>query len=400
MAENHQISSMDDLLAPYIRLTEADRLPHTPRVRVCMEAPPRLSTTLPYDISFYLQREDDDPRDCRIIWNAALYILIPSNLILFRHITNPDGGLELERVDVGPDPTAGNFPIVGLRTPGAVVEEELPKLVMPGGSRLGFAAEMEAVPWPGREEHEARLGFASANDAERVWRWGEAEKRRAPDFVKASERVPGTPILVVTLDCPRELTLRKSRPGSSTFEVRAKVTYDAPASEKPITFRTCDLWHSGSIGLQSRREGYEFYKYHKLDEGSDEQEWQVCEMDDDEGGCGIFDFDGPDIEVHIREESDFISLRPGEFWTTAYQVQIPTYTRLPKDTKVGDRFRYQFLGASGIDWWDWGHLENEHAETVVTLPSWRGRVIQPADNGGRPRLVVPASDPVEFRVVG
>lgn len=178
------------------------------------------------------------------------------------------------------------------------------------------------------------------------------------------------------------------------------MTYDAPASEKPITFRTCDLWQSGSIGLRSRREGYEFYRYHKLDEGSDEQAWQVCEIDDEEEGCGIFDFDGPDIKVHIQEESDFISLRPGEFWTTAYQIQTPTDTRLPKDTKVGDRFRYRFLGATGVDWWDWGHVEDEHAETVVSLPSWRGRVVQPADNGGRPKLVVPASDHVEFRVVG
>jgi hypothetical protein len=78
---------------------------------------------------------------------------------------------------------------MGLRSPDAEVEEELARLVMPGGSRLGFVVETEARPWPGREAHEASKGFASANDAERVWRWGEAEKRRAPDFVKASERV-------------------------------------------------------------------------------------------------------------------------------------------------------------------------------------------------------------------
>lgn len=280
MAEKHQTPLMDDLLAPYIRLTEADRLPHAPRVRLCMEAPPRLSTTLPYDISYYLQREDDDPRHCMIIWSAGLDVVIPSNLVLFRHITDSDGRLELERVDVEPDPTAGKYvsdrdsrgwvwgtgsgwvelppggrtppiasyfnklpehyhkllvageryellypgaegglwvwgserdhwqkrlrlPIVGLRTPDAEVEEELPRLVMPGGSRLGFAAETEAVPWPGREEHEDRLGFASANDAERVWRWGEAEKRRVPDFVKASERV-----YVVSVPVSHRITTR------------------------------------------------------------------------------------------------------------------------------------------------------------------------------------------------
>lgn len=182
------------------------------------------------------------------------------------------------------------------------------------------------------------------------------------------------------------MTLHKSRPGITTFEVHIKATYQALASEKPITFRTCDIWQSGFIGPASQREGYEFYRHHKLDEDSDEQEWQVCEIDDDEEGCmcGVFDFDGPDIKVHIREESDFVSLRPGEFCTTTYQVQTPTVTRLPKDVRVGDRFRYQFLGVTRVDWWDWGHLENEHADTVVSLPSWRGRVVEPADNGGRP----------------
>ncbi|KAK3290263.1 uncharacterized protein B0H64DRAFT_427817 [Chaetomium fimeti] len=378
-----QTTPTDNLLAPYVRVTEADRLPYTPRVRLCMAASPRLSTTLPYDIDFHLERDDDDPRPCMIIWSSGLDILIRSNLLLFRHVTGADGRPGLERVDVGPDPR------VSLRTPDAEVEEELPKLVLPGGSRSGFVVETEAVPWPGREEHEARLGFTSANNAERVWRWGEAEKRRAPDPIKPSERVQGAPNLVITLDCPQALALHKSRPGSTTFEIGARVTYDAPASERPITF-----------AHRSAREGYELYKHHDLDEGSDEQEWQTCEMDDDEEGYRIFDSDGPDIKVRVRDQSEFISLRPGESWTTTYQLQTTTYTILPKDVKAGDRFRYQFLGAANVDWWDWGHIEDEHAETVVSLPPWRGRVVEPKDNGGRPRLVVPGSDAVEFRVVG
>ncbi|KAH6855441.1 hypothetical protein B0I37DRAFT_364920 [Chaetomium sp. MPI-CAGE-AT-0009] len=476
MADKNQTMPTDELLAPYIRITEADRLPDAPRVRLCMEASPRLSTTLPYDISFHLERDDDDPRPCMVRWSAYLDMLLRSNLVLFRHVTGADGSARLERVDVGPDPMVGKYkssryddgwlwgsgyrwvelppggrsprtasgklperyhkllvpgqryellypggeasvwvwgterdylgtklslPIVGLRTPGAEVEEELPRVVMPGGTRLGFVAETEAVPWPSREEHEAELGFTSANNAERVWRWDEAEKRRAPDPIKASERVLGTPILVVTLNCPPELVLHKSLPGSTTFELQARVTYDAaPTSEKPITFRTRDLWHL--TYQRSRREGYELYKHHDLDEGSDEQEWQVCDMDDGEEGCAVcaYDFDGPDIKVHVREDSEFISLRPGESWTTTCQLQTPAYTALPKNVRAGDRFRYQFLGAANVDWWDWGHVDNEHAETVVTLPSCRGRVVDPADNGGRPKLVVPGSDPVEFRIVG
>jgi hypothetical protein len=65
---------------------------------------------------------------------------------------------------------------------------------------------------------------------------------------------------------------------------------------------------------------------------------------------------------------------------------------------VGDVFLYGFCGAF-IEWWDWGGAE-EHADTVVMLPGWiAGRVVDPRDNGGRPKLIVPHTEPVEFRVV-
>lgn len=147
-----------------------------------------------------------------------------------------------------------------------------------------------------------------------------------------------------------------------------------------------------------RREGYDLYKHCDLDESSDEQEWEICDLGDEGGGFGVFDW--PDIKVCVCEDRDFVSLHPGESWTTTYCLQTLTGTYLPDDVKVGDMFRYQFCGVIDLDWWDWGHIENEHAETMVTLPRWRGRVVDPVDNGGRPKLAVPASNPAEFRVVG
>jgi hypothetical protein len=52
-----------------------------------------------------------------------------------------------------------------------------------------------------------------------------------------------------------------------------------------------------------------------------------------------------------------------------------------------------------MDWWDWGSMD-EHRETVVKLPCWvAGEVTEPKDNGGRPRLVVPASEWIEFTLI-
>ncbi len=168
-----------------------------------------------------------------------------------------------------------------------------------------------------------------------------------------------------------------------------RVTYEAPQSERPITFHT---YHFEPYVLfsRSRSEGY------WLSRG--DREWEVCDLEDEEAGAyGLFD--GQDIEVLIRGDSRFVSLRPGESWATTYWLQSLTSTLLPADVKVGDVYRYRFRGAADVDWWDWGHIEKEHAETTVTLPScYSGRVVNPADNGGRPKLVVPASNWVEFRV--
>jgi hypothetical protein len=65
---------------------------------------------------------------------------------------------------------------------------------------------------------------------------------------------------------------------------------------------------------------------------------------------------------------------------------------------IGDVFRYTFKGVE-VDWWDWGD-SSDHEETVVTLPCFiAGRVVKPEDNGGRPKLIVPASNVLEFTII-
>lgn len=90
-------------------------------------------------------------------------------------------------------------------------------------------------------------------------------------------------------------------------------------------------------------------------------------------------------------------LEPGCTWTITRLVQDPPWEQIPTDSRPGDVFRFCFKGAE-IDWWDWGGAE-EHADTTVKLPCFVfGTVTSPRDNGGRPRLVVAASNDAEFTV--
>jgi hypothetical protein len=102
-----------------------------------------------------------------------------------------------------------------------------------------------------------------------------------------------------------------------------------------------------------------------------------------------------DEKIKVTEHKDFVSLRPGDSWTTRETLQKPYYTWIPDDSVVGDAFRFVFKGTT-LDWWDWG----DGAGTEVTLPCYHWtRVIEPADNDGRPELVVPESNTVKFSIV-
>ncbi|RHZ50441.1 hypothetical protein CDV55_103335 [Aspergillus turcosus] len=70
----------------------------------------------------------------------------------------------------------------------------------------------------------------------------------------------------------------------------------------------------------------------------------------------------------------------------------------PGDVKLGERLRYQFKGST-LDLWDWGTAE-DHTQTIVTLPgSGVEPISNPKDNEDRPKVVIPASNIVEWTVV-
>jgi hypothetical protein len=167
------------------------------------------------------------------------------------------------------------------------------------------------------------------------------------------------------------------------ISVTVKTTYESPEIKdaRPIIVHTYPFFN-----YQSAKEGSRLYRRRN-------DRWGECEGG---GECGCIILDDPDVELNVSTHDHFESLLAGETWTFQDTLKGPSwgdYEEL-EEAKDGDRFRYVFKG-SHVDWWDWDSKE-KHKNTIVKVPCWiAGRVVDPADNGGRPELVVPCSESVE-----
>ncbi|KAF2280020.1 uncharacterized protein EI97DRAFT_429785 [Westerdykella ornata] len=271
-------------------------------------------------------------------------------------------------------------------------EERLPPLILPACDIIAFTAREEEEPWPERPKATTDAEFQRANMKEQEWRL-EAERRmhppQSPPPREPSEREPGAPIFSMKIECPSEWA------SDSTIDLTIRVTYAGVPNEpnpKPITFHTEAL-----ITGDGPRDGIRLYRHR-------DGLWERSDPADGFGtGFGIFD--DPPIPVKVGDENDknsdrFESLQPGESWSTQRRVQQGTsWTSLPNDVKAGEAFKYVVKGAV-VDWWDWG-TKADHRDTVVKLPCWiAGDVVEPKDNGGRPTIVVPASNEIYFSYTG
>jgi hypothetical protein len=256
---------------------------------------------------------------------------------------------------------------------GQELQERTHPLVLPGRSHITFSTHTEYPSWPMRAEREARVGFDMANLDERQWRF--MQKRAKDPFprTKHMERDPHAPHLSVALECPS--TSRQNH----LLEVTVKVTYEAQTTARPMTF------HKRVF------EDDESYQLGRLRNGT----WE--NYDDENGGYGFRIVDDPDVSINVGQHDHFASLQPGESWTTTQRIGY-NWTELPDDAANGEAFRYVFTCHS-LDWWNWGS-KADHEETVVRLPCYiSGPVVDPKDNDGRPKLVAPTSNVVEFLFV-
>ncbi|GLA00501.1 hypothetical protein AnigIFM60653_009249 [Aspergillus niger] len=175
-------------------------------------------------------------------------------------------------------------------------------------------------------------------------------------------------------------------PPSGNLEMSIKVTYRGPSAD-PITFHT---WAFSPINA------FSVYRRISPEESNlgTEKAWKTCIGD---RSAHVF-WDNPDRQINVaeNEEGRFTSLFPGESWSNSWSLPADGDCR-PEDARPGEQLRYQFTGNT-LDWWDWGTIE-DHAQTIVTLPgSGIEPIKHPKDNDGRPKVVIPASNILEWTV--
>lgn len=194
-------------------------------------------------------------------------------------------------------------------------------------------------------------------------------------------RTSGAPVFSLSIVGPATLSIKdRTLAGRLRYSVTATLSYDTAPDAldgKPVIFHTFIF-----KDLDRRQGGFRLYFRGK-------NQWSPYEL----GGLFThhdyrFSTSVP-VNIGRNDQNDFIALMPGESCSFTREV-----SDFPKNIAPGDEFRYGFKGAT-LDWWDWGHYQ-DHEDTVVWIDA---KVRDPTDNGGRPELVVPASNWVEFTLV-
>jgi len=373
-----------------------------PRLRLHLKGEPRLSLAQPYEYSVEVKlerdRQGDNDKPILFKW-SSLQLFGPSGLILLHHTPNGLKPLDIDRSNL--------LKVADDRPPVIKEWNQNVQEFKPGDSQTflysllgGYHTSLQpgeryTMLWPGdeftewdwgtKQEHMGReLTGPSTSGVRLILPGGphvsftaEQSLPKVPPFrVEPSDRHPDAPKLMAHLECPPALTLNAS------FDITLKVTYDAGKTARPITFHTHHL-----EGLETLR----LYRRYGTD-------WVLCDFQSD-GNMGFLIVDEPNVEVNVGWNGKFfVSLQPGESWSTTLNIESESWTELPDDVKNGDSFRCEFVGTM-MDWWDWGSMK-EHLKTTVELPCFIfGSVAEPSDNDGRPKLAVPTSEAVEFTVV-
>ncbi|CAG8054637.1 unnamed protein product [Penicillium nalgiovense] len=238
----------------------------------------------------------------------------------------------------------------------------LPRVIIPGGARCTLAV-IESHVFP---------------------------RTPSPSPVRKSERITGAPCLSVSLEGPSEMIL------GERLTVTMKVTYDGLTCEDGETV----LAEATPIIIQKLPFSFLNFRLHRRDHNydmwdsdDDAPEWEAYH--DDQWNILGINVEGPDIEVNVTDDKLFLSLQPGESW---HKRIILGLNELHPDTAVGDSYRFQYWGGR-VKWWVWGSRQ-EHANTVVRVPPWMGSdVVDPADNEGKPHIIIPESNRVEFAIL-
>lgn len=379
-----------------------------------------LDDELIYDVLFTIMRAADDPhtRPCIIHWNPVEDGCGQSGMKLLLH---GEECLQLKELDPEKLPTK------------LLIPREVPtsdpyfKELVPGSS-VSWKAPLPAVHfddsglgvtysilWPGGQipiwdwgtlvEHSGRtlvpkstpvvlpgpsyLTFETRNHKsdpeESDPEYFDYPPPPSPRSISPSARVNGAPIFSVTIAGPTTLSMKDQIPSLPRYPLTVTVSYHIQAGSPCLPHSGMLTFHSYIFKQPDNHyEGFRIYR--RGNDGWTPYEWRTHQL-------GFRITEPHALNVGRNEENHFWTLKPGESWSFTRQVD-----EFPKDAAPGDKFRYLFKGAT-LDWWNWGNFET-HKDTVVWVPGWlQGKVQDPKGNGGRPVVVVPASNAVEFTLV-
>ncbi|KGO39836.1 hypothetical protein PEX1_003390 [Penicillium expansum] len=407
---------MDQQLLPLVKYSDKDRITDTPHLSLTIRGDSSvdlLADDLIYNVVFTITRAADDPhtRPCIIHWNPIEDGCNQSGMILLYH---GEGSVEFREVDPEELPTklliprqvTASDPYFRELVPGSRVFCKVPLpaaylkncgseaaylLLWPGGQiplwdwgTLAEHSEHKLVPksppviLPG-PSYESFATFNYESDPE----YFEDPPPPSPRAISPSARVHGAPVFNVRISGPATLSMKDQAFSMPRYPLTVTVSYDAGAelshSNRPITFRSFIFKQP-----DDHHQGYRLYR--EWNDGWTPYEWRTHQR-------GFIITEPTALNVGRNDENNFWTLKPGESWSFTRKV-----SEFPKDAASGDKFRYLFKGAT-LDWWNWGSLE-DHEDTVIWVPGWLlAKVQYPEDNDGRPTVVVPASNAVEFTLV-
>ncbi|OQE17789.1 hypothetical protein PENFLA_c023G02690 [Penicillium flavigenum] len=196
--------------------------------------------------------------------------------------------------------------------------------------------------------------------------------------IAPSSRMSNAPVLSIYIAGPATLSVKdRSLTARLHYPVTITISYDAaPGStddKRPITFDT-----SMFKALDRHYDGFRLYV-------KQSDEWRPHEVNS-LLLHGLYRSSPSPVNVGKNDKNKFESLVPGESCSFTRKV-----SDFPKNFAPGDRFCYGFKGAT-LDWWDWGNF-HDHENTVLLAGENKVLVL---NNGGRPMVVVPASNWLEF----
>ncbi|PYI12924.1 hypothetical protein BO99DRAFT_407905 [Aspergillus violaceofuscus CBS 115571] len=413
---------MDAVISSYLRYSATDRRSGCPRLSLTFHAKPNIDlevdTSVP--ITFTIAREVDDPerRPCIFYWDPKEDGFGQGGFMLFRRIPvgffnfdwhpvsiNPSQSLLLAKSSLSSREVPRSDLYIKELLPGTSVswEVSLPTVYFdsfrPGHyyETLWVGGQIPLWDWGTLAEHQnckldpkspplilpssEKQSLYILDEESDIDDVGPLPPSPPPLLASVCQKGGGVPILTLSIAGPATLSLKDYDPSSRLrYAVTATLFYEpAPniSLQEPIVFHTF-LFRD----VDWRQEGFRLYR-------KEHGQWQPYEI---RGSFTYhrYRFPNPVLKnVGRNEDNDFHALSPGESWSFTRRV-----TDFPDNVVPGDTFRYCYKGAQ-LDWWDWGHFQ-DHKDTVVTI---EGKVREPEDNGGRPALVVPASNYVEFTVV-